>query len=530
MASKFLTVDIGNDSIKIAEVSSKNEKVQVYNAIKVDNPNSESIEDGFIRNKEMLVHTIRTAINDAKIKSKKIVFSVTSSKIITREIVMPYVQPKKLGTIIKMNSREYFPVNINDYVIDHNIISTSEDKEQNQQRVLIIAAPNNLVAGYYELAEALSLKLQSIDFSGNSIIQLLKTQFYRGTNLFIELGSQSTLVTILTNGKFELQRHLPYGTAEVYSAVMNHFDVSYQEAVEMMKNKSFFSLDVDSNPYLTGDITSAVNQIMGGVSRLLDYFSSRNKDSAINQIYLLGDGVKIYGLERYIGKFFNMSVEVVDRFYSVNGSKVPGFSQDQIYYSVCLGAALSTLNIMPESILNSGKGKKRTRIFVELVLLASVLSAFTLMIPKNQIDKLEKEKKSINQKIEAAKYIEEVMDEHNIVKNQLDNINELNSKAKNNSEYLLDVLNTMDEISPTHLYYLALRHTDESLELNGIANNKLAVAKYIQQIKTMDRFASIFVSDLSHEYEEISVRDIEGEDLVIDFNAILKYSEEEGDE
>ena len=55
--------------------------------------------------------------------------------------------------MINVNASEYFPINIDDYVLSYTVLETKNTKEEKKTRVLIYAAPEHMVKGYYVMVD-----------------------------------------------------------------------------------------------------------------------------------------------------------------------------------------------------------------------------------------------------------------------------------------------------------------------------------------------------------------------------------------
>lgn len=113
--NKVLTIDITNESITIVEVTPSNKKQStIHNAIIFETP-EDAYEDGVIRDKERIAEAIKSQLSANGITNKNAIFVLTSTKIVNREVLVPFVKENKIKGIINANSSEYFPVNIEDY-------------------------------------------------------------------------------------------------------------------------------------------------------------------------------------------------------------------------------------------------------------------------------------------------------------------------------------------------------------------------------------------------------------------------------
>ncbi len=92
--NKVLTIDINNDSITIVEATASQKKqTYIHNAIFFETPEN-SYEDGYIQDKELVGAAIREQLNANGITNKNTIFVLSSTKIVSREVLIPYVPEK----------------------------------------------------------------------------------------------------------------------------------------------------------------------------------------------------------------------------------------------------------------------------------------------------------------------------------------------------------------------------------------------------------------------------------------------------
>ena len=78
-----------------------------------------------------------------------------------------------------------------------------------------------MVKSYYDLGQMAGLNVVALDYIGNAMLQLIKTQTNQNTTtMVIQLGSESTVLNIVQGDNLLLQRTVPYGTNSVVNVVM----------------------------------------------------------------------------------------------------------------------------------------------------------------------------------------------------------------------------------------------------------------------------------------------------------------------
>jgi Competence protein A. len=137
MAKKVLSIVIGDAITKVCEVSYRkiyrNQGIRVYKSISFPTPEN-MIEDGYIRNKEAFCEKLHAQLQLANIRTKKAIFSIASSKIANREVIIPLVNEKRIADIIKTGAADYFPVDMKDYILSYIILEKKKsDRKENAQ-------------------------------------------------------------------------------------------------------------------------------------------------------------------------------------------------------------------------------------------------------------------------------------------------------------------------------------------------------------------------------------------------------------
>lgn len=511
---KCLSIDIGNDQIKIADVVRSGETVKIIDYAIIGTP-KDCLNDGMVINKTALSDAIKGAIKENKLKTKEIIFTIASSKIITREVNFPILKPKKLKTIIDMNASEYFPVNLNDYTLDFTVIETVEVDGEKSLKVNIIAALSELIEDYVAVADLANLKIAGIDYAGNSMINFAKREKLEGTNIILDMGSESTMVSIVSDGVMKFNRNLLYGSRLLLDCIKKHFEVDYEEAIRISNERPLLNINANDNPYLSNDVTGAMNQILNGISRLIDYYTSRN-DANFRSIYIVGGGANICEIEEYIENFFNIRTKTISPFKSgvYKGNK--DFSIVEINFANVIGACFSNISLVPKSLLERTKKQtqKRTGFLFALLLIISV--AMIIYFKIADINRLEDRKEKLLSDIEAAKAIDTIKNEYDMINNKATFRQQIMDASTSTTEQFNAVLEVMEETMPNEVFYLNMVNTEEEITINCIARDKMTVAKFIETLK-QSGFSSVYVPGIS------TIGDGEDEDSFVSFSITCKY-------
>lgn len=137
MAKKVLSILIGSECTKVCEVNYKkkygNSSIRVYHSIIFNTPEG-TVEDGFIKDLNSFGEELKNQLRAAKIKADRVIFIVNSSKIANREIIIPHVKEKRIMDIIKTGALEYFPIDLDDYILSYQVIENKKSSNNKSRQ------------------------------------------------------------------------------------------------------------------------------------------------------------------------------------------------------------------------------------------------------------------------------------------------------------------------------------------------------------------------------------------------------------
>lgn len=221
MASKkAITIEIGYTLTKVCEVDYKAKTHRIYKSFTVAN-GAEVINDGTLNAAPEYVANLQRAFAVNHVKTKQVVFTITSSRIASREVMIPFVKENRIMDVVNANASDYFPVDLSQYQLAYTILGTVGEKGSQQYKLLVMAVPSALLTGYYELAKALKLEVAAIDYASNSIFQVVKEECAKGKHIVVKIDERSSLVMAVEDSVMTFTRNVSYGVEEVIQSVMN---------------------------------------------------------------------------------------------------------------------------------------------------------------------------------------------------------------------------------------------------------------------------------------------------------------------
>lgn len=407
MASKkVLSVELGVQKTRICEIEVNGKRKTVVNTCVFDTPEG-TVEDGYVRNKDILAVSIRAAMQKKGISAKEVVFSISSSKIANREVNMPVLADNKIGDFIKTNAQEYFPIEVEKYVITFKKLQEIQEGDQKKLRILVLAAPNDLIETYYDLASVMGVEITAIDYAGNSSYQVLKKQNFKGVNVIVQLNEANTLINIMKGNVLLLQRTVPYGVSAVVDAALTcgEFDiVDRNTAMEKLLSDTLVNpklnesaiddvalsyMDSNNDAYsqqikqmkAKDQITDSFNYLVNNTIRVLDYYASKFPEERVENIFLAGVGSRIKGILPLFKNEVFKDIKRLENIVGIDFSKSAGLSNDEKSdFIVVAGAVLDAVDFVPKAYAENLKNKQldsnANKIAIAIAALGVIIFAF----------------------------------------------------------------------------------------------------------------------------------------------------------
>ncbi len=494
---KVLSIDITNESITIIEITASPKKqTNIHNVIIFETP-EDSYEDGFIKEPERIAQAIREQLTARGINNKNAVFVLSSTKIVNREVLVPFVKENKIRGIINANSSEYFPVNIEDYVVSHSVLETITDEEGNKQiRVLAVAAPQHMVKTYYELASLIGVNVVALDYIGNSMLQLIKTQTTGGaTAMFVQLGSESTVLNIVHGENLLLQRTVPYGTNSVVNVVMDDKGVDATTAMTLLQNDRLITVDFDDN-----EATGAFRYLINNMGRVMDFYASKNPDKPIEEIYLTGDGALIRGIDGLFKIQLNVNTRVMDSLYNVvfnEGIDLKVYNP--VYLVTPIGAAFAPMGFeLSDGKTKSSGGGGGLAPYIAIAAVAAVAAAGLAFYSINAKNKAEDKKSELEDDIRKISDIEQIIAEWETINASYTSAVAMEDSMYQLNENVRNFIQALEEIMPSDVKLTgAVASNNSGVSFACTSTSYDSAADFIVQLKALPYLTNVSVPSIA---------------------------------
>lgn len=537
MAKRVLSIEISRTLTKVCEVDYQSKNSKVYKCFTVQTP-SGVFEDGFLTQPGEFGAFISNALAEHDIRTKQVVFTISSSRIANREVVIPLVKEKMIPSIVKTNAGDYFPVDISGYHLAHKVLGLTDKDGQKMYKLLVLAAPRPLLETYYEVAKAAGLSIVALDYSGNSIVPVVQRACGNEVTMIIKVDETATLLTILKDQSQVFQRVINAGADHAIETVreLHAFGdkLTFFDASTILRGKTCIRKNFDADVADEGDnengdeeyrkarieLTDSLRGLVASIIRVIDYYNSRNSEFPIEKFLLTGFGGDFSGLSKLLSNEIGSKVSVISHVDGIFLDK--GIGSEQVSfgeYIACIGAAIAPVdlaleeqdpkkkkkekkqggNILTMDISDLNTGQVCIVLFV-LCMIASIgLSVFAFYnygIVKTENDRL-------SQRVEELKPVLTIYNDNQKAQTLYDDVVAMYDMTLNNNENIVAFIEELQSKLPAGAIIDSMETGKAVVVIDMSTSTQAEIGKTIEALRTFDS-----VKDVAFESARLDVSDM----------------------
>lgn len=510
--ARFLSIEAESTQIRVGEVEISGRKGRMLQCFCVPVPQG-SVEDGQIRDTKGLGELLRQQLNERGIRTKKAWFVTGSTRIASREVQIPLVKKSRIQSIIEANATDYFPIDVTKYVMSYIILGITGEKgkkgeeaeqkkaadQERQYRLMVYASPKAISTAYYEFAQSAGLTLSGITYTGNTVYQTVQEEYTSGAHILIKVELENTGISIIRDGKLSFQRNINYGIESAVETIRSFPQLGdrleVQDALQLLSEKKWIypSLDgeIGEEPdTVKSEVTESLRYLVGNISRIMDYYISRNGDVNFESIVLCGMGGQVQGLAELLTQELGQKVELLTK---ITRYSVPDTNKNEglFLYIAVMDPVKSGLNLM-EKTGRKQKEVKETLSGAWVVFGVGVLAAVALAVAGVGARIYQThEQERLNQRIAEEQSIEDVYAAYNNAKSQYDNFQSMYAYTNTPNEGLEAFIQEMEEKMPSSITVETFSSTGSQVSFSMRVASKSEAANTLIQLRTFDSLSSV---------------------------------------
>lgn len=330
-SKKTVGVDIGTSSIKIVELT-KDKKTKLSNYAHFHNSKEGSSQySSFKTDYNIIVDVIRRLFDSAGITEKKVFMSIPIALSFSTIFSLPKMKSGDLKKAIQFEAKKFIPVPMDDIHFDWSELKHISNKSE--QKVLVVAVPNDVLSKYYAIVKALGLSLEGIELESFSMARSLVNDT-DDSIMILDTGSRLTNIITVEKQMVGLHYYSSVSAMRIVQRLSQSMSISYDRAF-----KIFHEQGIESNKQVQDATSALFNDLASEMKKINEDYTCQG-GSPISQVVITGSLSHIPGFNEYLQNYIETPVITGDPFS--NNIEVPkGVSPDlSVDLSVAVGLAM----------------------------------------------------------------------------------------------------------------------------------------------------------------------------------------------
>lgn len=382
---QHLVIDLGSYAIKFIVGNFNQNQIKISNAFSI-NVSEGIYTNGKIENSTALVNLIKKSLNDNDIKVKNTIVTFSSTEVIQREMIVPKLSYDDTIGLIRYDISQYLPIDVDEYDVTYLIKSVEKSDEIEKYNVLVYIVKKEMIDAIHELVKSCGLVPTSLDLHSNAVSKFISYinedssdllsdgTFEKKSIALVDLGYKNMLIDILVNGTSALSRTVGLGFYNQDKVIAEKFSLSLEDAETFRKEKLSYEIeqlhalydalrDVDFENTtlrkedlgigegvmndeerqlfsLLRDCMREYNEMGSELSKILQYYLSRNKDNKIDKVLFHGSSAQNESLISFLSSILEYESRAID-FRKINTIVFPEGIENQASYVNAIGALLT---------------------------------------------------------------------------------------------------------------------------------------------------------------------------------------------
>lgn len=385
---KRLVLDIGSSAIRLCELSQTKAGYQLtryYQRETLIDPTLEEDEKGRIR-----IETLEKLLKEAKIRTRKTILAVPGQSVFTRNRPLPPVPEYKVTQIVRYEIQQQIPFSLDQIALDYQVLDRTEAGGYD---VMMAAIKVDVVEKPLQILEKVKRSIDIVDVCPLAAYNWLKHTGEFGDSAdcvaLLDLGASTTDIVIQKDNQFRFTRSLNIGGNDVTSAIAAGFNLKFEEAEKLKRERAFAPTGNPEKDGKGGEIVGRVlGRLVAEIKRSFAYYRSQPGGAQVTRVIVTGGGACLRNIIPYLQRQLGIEIRIAQPLAGLAIAPAAAEASEHPEQAcVVLGLALRCcqpvpiqINLIPPRITEAARRKEQAFYwalsFVTLFLiLASIIPA-----------------------------------------------------------------------------------------------------------------------------------------------------------
>lgn len=371
MGNSVVGLDIGSTAVRGVEVSATSKtKPNLLRFHEILLPPG-AVSRGEVIEPDVVGSALKKLWSEGGFKSKHVVLGTGNQRVLVRDQSVPRTSLKRIRESLPFHVQSMLQMPLADSLLDFYPISESTEEHGPMIQGLLVVAEKSAILANIRAAERAGLTPVEVDLIPFALNRLLASRpQVKGTVALIDVGGNTTSITIACDGVPWFVRLIPAGGDDLTQALKSGLEIDTHQAEELKRTlrvgtdlaisedsdaltfqctcaKCLADLAIVDDPRATEILQTVTGELLGSLRNTVNYFNNTRPQDPVLQVLLTGGGAQLSGFAEALVEMTHIPVTAADPFAMITlGRRLDAkkLQQSRVSLTVALGLALRSLS------------------------------------------------------------------------------------------------------------------------------------------------------------------------------------------
>lgn len=330
-SESYLGIDIGNSAIKIVELKNEGGRPKLATYGYLEQPN-QILKTDSPEAKASIVSGLKQVCEKARVSTKKAIAALPSYTVFSSIIHLPELPKKEMEAAVSVEAKKFVPMPLEEMILDYKTLEDTpelsrfsaassssnsvapsaaviDQKQQKYVRLLLTAAPKQLVSRYVDIFKQAGLELVSLETEAFALERSLIGRD-KAPIMIVDIGAVATTLSVIVDSVPLINRSIDMGGLTITKAIANSLNIDLDRA-EQFKRDFGLSNQTGTTSQIPSRIEFMVSSVINEIKYVLNLYASQANGN-VEKIILAGGSAWLPNFPAYLSQALNTKVYIGD--------------------------------------------------------------------------------------------------------------------------------------------------------------------------------------------------------------------------
>lgn len=321
----YLGIDVGNSALKVVELRNEKGRPKLVTYGYIEQPN-QILKTDSVEAKATIVRGLKVVCERARTSSKKAIAALPSYTVFSSIIHLPLMPKKEMEAAVNVEAKKFVPMPLEEMILDYKTLedspelskfsaptiqptSTIDQKPQKFTRLLLTAAPKQLVSRYVDIFKEAGLQLVSLETEAFALERSLIGRD-KAPIMIVDIGAVATTISVIVDSVPLINRSIDMGGLTITKSIANSLNIDLDRA-EQFKRDFGVSNQTGTTSQIPSRIEFMVSSVINEIKYVLNLYASQANGN-VEKIILAGGSAWLPNFPGYLSQALKTKVYIGD--------------------------------------------------------------------------------------------------------------------------------------------------------------------------------------------------------------------------